>query len=299
MSVFRTCLLKASIKKDELGIKGCDYEVVRDVPGKPVQIKLLGMPGVTKSIELVSGNRKFKSAGAYSLSLDDLVKGKSMEVSFPGKQLTEKYHRKLGDLTQCKVPSDAEALYEATCFAADNNALEVRALDRSGSTQIPQVQKARNAFLEQPLFINRGLWDRNMFDADDKTSFYIARRTNVQPLYGGSLRIDFGETINIDKLIVRCGSEHARGAFKYDETVVTYVSSNFKDWKEVKSMANDEIVIDLCGKGKIRYVRFKGTPEMVQEIEGYLGNKKLDRSKWRGSHLFAMYSHYQESRFYQ
>jgi hypothetical protein len=54
-------------------------------------------------------------------------------------------------------------------------------------------------------------------------------------------------------------------------------------------MADKEIVMNLNGKDKIRYVRFRGTPEMVLEIEGYLRGKKLDRSKWRGSNLFARY----------
>ena len=287
---FRTCLLKASTKMDEFGITGCDYEVVRDVPGKPVLIKILGMPGQIQNIELVSGKRKFKYDKSGSAKDIDLVKGKSVKVSFPGIPLKEKYHRKLGDLTPCAVPKDAEALYEATCFSADNNALEVRALERSGPTRIPAVQKARDAFFNQPLLINRGLWDKNMFDGDNETSFYIARRSNVQPIYGGSLRVDFGKVIDIDKLVIRCGSEHALGPWKYDETVVAYVSSDLVNWKEIKTMADKEIVVDLAGTNKIRYIRFRGTPELVKEIEGYYGGKMLDCSKWRGSHLFARYS---------
>ena len=55
-------------------------------------------------------------------------------------------------------------------------------------------------------------------------------------------------------------------------------------------MADKEIVIDIDPKEKIRYVRFRGTPELVQEIEGFYNGEMLDRSKWRGSHLFARYS---------
>ena len=71
--------------------------------------------------------------------LDSLVAGKSTGVAFPGQKLEEECHRKLGDLQPTQVPADAEALYEATCFAADNNALEVRALQRSGPSRIPQA----------------------------------------------------------------------------------------------------------------------------------------------------------------
>ena len=286
---FRSCLLMATSKKSEFGIKGCDYEVVRDVPGKPVQIKLLAMPGEKRNIELVVGNRKFKSARISGRRFDGLVKGKSAAVSFSGTPLKDKYHRKLGDLTPCDVPADAEALYEATCFAADNNALEVRALQRSGPSRIPQVQKAREAFLKQELFIERGLWDKNLFDGDDETAFYVARRVGVAPLNGGSLRIDFGEAISLEKLIVRTGSEYALQPFKHDETITAYVSSDLKDWAAMQVVADKEIVMNFDPKTKLRYIRFNGTPDKIVEIEGYLGGEKLNPSKWRASNLFARY----------
>jgi len=296
---FRTCLLKATTKKDEFGFMGCDYEVVKDVPGKPVLVKLLGMPGEKCKVELIAGDSKFKSASMRSRDLDDLVKGKSVEISFPGTPLKQNYHRKLGELSACKVPADAAALYDATCFAADNNALEIRSLKRSGPSSVLQVQKAREAFLKQPTMVDRGLWDKNMFDGDDQTSFYVSRRSGRSPLSRGSLRIDFGQAINLDKLVIRCGSEYALAPFKYDETVVTYVSSDLKEWKAIRSMADKEIVINLDHKDKIRYVRFRGTPEMVQEIEGYLGDKMLDRSEWRGSTLFADYSRVRANKAWQ
>ncbi len=286
---FRSCLLMATSRQTEFAVKGCDYEVIRDVPGKPVLIKLLAMPGEKRNIELVAGNRKFKSAQISGRRFNGLVKGKSATISFPGTPLTEKYHRKLGDLTPCDLPADAEALYEATCFAANNNALEVRALQRSGPSQIPQVQKAREAFLKQKLFIERGVWDKNLFDGDDETAFYVSRRRGWEPLHGGALRIDFGEEISLDKLIVRTGSEYALQPFKYDETITAYVSSDLKDWTAVKMVADKEIVMNLDPETKLRYVRFNGTPENILEIEGYLGGEKLNRSKWRGSNLFARY----------
>jgi len=211
-------------------------------------------------------------------------------VSFSGTPLKVKYPRKLGGLTPCAVPADAEALYEATCFAADNNALEVRALQRSGPSRIPQVQKAREAFLEQELFIERGLWDKNLFDGDDETAFYVAHRVGVAPLNGGALRIDFGEAISLEKLIVRPGSEHALQPFKYDETITAYVSSDLKNWAAMQLVADKEIVMNFDPKMKLRYIRFNGTPDKIVEIEGYLGVEKLDRSKWRASNLFSRYS---------
>ena len=186
-----------------------------------------------------------------------------------------------------------------TCFAADNNALEVRALQRSGPSQIPHVQKAREAFVNQKLFIDRGLWDKNMFDGDDQTAFYVARRVGVAPLYGGSLRIDFGEMISLEKLIVRSGSEYALQPFKYDETITAYVTSNLKKWTVIKMVADKEIVMNFNPKTKMRYIRFNGTPDKIVEIEGYLGGEKLDRSKWRASNLFARYSRVRPGKAWQ
>jgi hypothetical protein len=296
---FRSCLLVATSGQAELGIRGCDYEVVRDVPGKPVLIKLLARPGETREIDLIDGGRSFTSATLADRRVDGLIAGGSEEVSFPGTPLRDDYHRKLGDLTPCAVPADAEALYEATCFAADNNALEVRALQRSGPSRIPQVQEAREAFLEQELFVERGLWDRNLFDGDNATAFYIARRVGVKPLERGSLRIDFGERICLDELIVRPGSEHALQPFKSDETIRADVSVDLKGWTGMRLVAGKEIVMHLDPKMKPRYIRFHGTPDKILEIEGYLGGAGLDRSEWRASNLFAHYSRVRPAKAWQ
>jgi hypothetical protein len=287
---FGACLLMATSKQDVFGVKGCDYEVVQDVPGRPVLIKLLAMPGEVRTIELQAGGRDFESAQISGRRVNGLVEGEPQEIIFPGTPLTERYHRKLGDLTPGDVPADAEALYEATCFAADNNALEVRALQRSGPSQIPQVQKAREAFLEQELFIERGLSDKYLFDGDDETAFYVARRVGVTPLYRGSLRIDLGETVSVDKLLVRPGSEHALQPFKFDETIHAQFSSDLKGWTDMPLAAGEEIVMNFEPKTQLRYIRFSGTPDKVTGVEGYFGGEELDRSKWRASSLFAHYS---------
>ena len=296
---FRSCLLMATSDQTEFGIQGCDYEVVRDVPGKPVLVKLLAMPGETRHIELADGQRTFTSARMDGRRIDSLIKGQSEAITFPGTPLKETYHRKLGDLRPCAVPVDAEALYEATCFAANNNALEVRALQRSGPSHIPQVVKAREAFLEQPLFAARGLWDKNLFDGDHDTAFYVARRVGMTPLSGGSLRIDLGETISLDTLIVRTVSEYALQPFKYDETIRAQVSSDLTHWTPMSLVASKEIVMNLDPKTRLRYIRFNGTPDKIVEIEGYLDGKKLDRSQWRASTLFARYSRVSASRAWQ
>ena len=54
--------------------------------------------------------------------------------------------------------------------------MEVRSLYRSGTTKIKQVEEARNAFFNQSAFINRGVWDKYLFDGDMGTGFWPSKR---------------------------------------------------------------------------------------------------------------------------
>jgi len=185
---FRASLILASTSTPkEISLLGCNYEVVRDVPGKDVIIKLLGYPGSREKISLLAEDNAFNHATLDGKDVSGLIKGRTVEISFPGKALKQPWHRKLGDLQQCPVPKDAESLYEATCYAADNNALEVRSLYRSGPTEIPQVKKAREAFFTQSVFIERGVWDKFLFDGDINTAFNINPR--LRDFKGGALRV--------------------------------------------------------------------------------------------------------------
>ncbi|KPK50500.1 MAG: hypothetical protein AMK72_02215 [Planctomycetes bacterium SM23_25] len=199
---FRACLLLAtSTPSGELGVTGCDYHVVRDLPGKPAVIKLLGLPGTTASVKLAPINRStYTGVTLNGKAAPALLEGQAMDVTFPGKPLKKKWHRKLGDLKPVAIPADAEALYEASCFAADSNALEYRAIERSGPTKIKQIQAARDVFFAQQLLRERGCWDRFMFDGDDKT--YFGGSSRVRPVRGGALRLDFGEQLRADTLTI-------------------------------------------------------------------------------------------------
>jgi hypothetical protein len=223
--------------------------------------------------------------------ISGLLKGKPVDIQFAGEPLKEIYHRKIADLSPCDLPDDAEALYEATLFSTDNNALEIRELERSGETTIPEVKAARDAFLNQPLFEARGLWDRYMFDGDPETSFYVSRRRWKVPLLnGGSLRLDFGKAIAMDELIVDVGNEHALQPWKTGEAVFLEVSENLTDWQEIRILGKSTMKIKLDPSKPVRYVRFRGTPDKINEVQGFLNGKALDRSGWRGSQLFSPYN---------
>jgi hypothetical protein len=268
---FRSCLLLATtVKSDEPLIEGCAYEVIKKEGDRSWTVDLLGFPGERKKIRL---------------------NGRKMDVSFPGIPLKEEYHRKLGNMHPVPVPEDAEALYEATCYAADNNALEVRSLERSGPSAIPQVVEARDAFFKQKLFVERGLWDNYLFDGDLNTSFYPSRRwgRNDPRINGGSLRLDLGKATPLDSLRIIVGDEQALQPYKSWEALRVQVSADLRAWKTILIMAGPSMVVPLDPASPIRYLRLPGSPERVLEIEGYFNGKPCDRSVWRASNLFSPY----------
>lgn len=289
---------------EELGVEGCVYEVVRDLPDRPAELKLLGLPGTTARITLPRHSRAWRSATLDGEPLPQLLAGKAVSISFPGTKLTRPWHRRLVDLEAGKVPDDAEALYEATCFAADNNALEMRTRERSGETAIAPVRAARDAFYDQKLLVERGVWDRYLFDGDLNTFF----RLRTQPIWGGALRLDLGARRRIDRLVLRRVDERF-------QPEAASVSSDLRSWvsvpvkigpetpatatvlrrsytvrKEWSDIKVNRLTIEFPeGQPAIRYLRLPGAAFNVAEIKGYWQGRELDRSGWRASNVFAPY----------
>jgi hypothetical protein len=289
---FRSCLLIATTeKKKEITIEGCDYEIVQNIPGKPLRINLLGMPGSSAKVTVRVPGKNKVPASLDGNSIAGLSAGNPLSVTFPGAPPKYSYHRKLGTLIDKPVPADAEALYEATCFAADNNALEARSLIRSGATSIPEVKQAREAFVNQELFIDRGLWDRNLFDGSLETAFYPGRRWGRSDirLNGGALRLDMGKLTLLDSLRIIVGDEQALQPFKSWEAIRMQVSADLSSWTTLLVLAGKAMTLPLDRGQPVRYVRLPGSPERVLEIEGYLKGKPVSREDWRASNLFSPY----------
>ena len=155
-------------------------------------------------------------------------------MSFAGTPLKENYHRQLPAMTACDVPADANSLYYATCFAADNNALEVRSLLRSGETKIPQVKAARDAFFNQETFKMRDLWDKNLFDDDPGTLFSIRMRHGDRRMNGQSaLYLDLGGLTELDELQIDAPDEYALTPMTVEEGDYVYVSPDLVNWKTI------------------------------------------------------------------
>jgi hypothetical protein len=254
-----------------------------------VIIKLMGMPGTEAKVRLPEKFRHFASAQIDGEERADLLRGKEVKVNFQGKINHEPWHKKIGDLIPCEVPEDAEALYEATCFAADSNALEIRSLQRSGTSRIPQVMAAREAFLKKEMFINRGIWDKNLFDG--KLSTYFMARLDKR-----ALRVDFGERISVDRLAIRIRDRQEHdlnpALHAFDEDAEAQVSSDLKTWTTLDLGSTGKGTIALAHVPPdlpIRYLRIHGAPQRIAEVDAYLMGEKLDRSTWRASNLFHSY----------
>lgn len=287
---FRSALIMATDSlPDEPLIDGCPYEVLQNVPGKDMRIKLMGYPSNGYRISLLNSKDRFETAELEGKDVSKLLEGKDINIRFNGENLKEDWHRKFGDLQPVPIPEDAELLYEASCFAADNSALEVRAIQRSGPTCIPQVQKSRDAFFNQSVFISKGVWDKFLFDGDLNTSYNMLHRQ--RDFKGGALRVDLGGIIKIDRLVITLTDEDAVHAFINNHELIAEVSEDLKTWTKtsIKGSGSD-LILHADNSTTVRYFRLSKAPEKIVEIEGNYQGKKTDRSKWRASNLFTLYS---------
>lgn len=289
---FRTVLVKLTVEpeKDKVLLSGIPYHIVNDKVGNVTEVKLLGLPGETYHVHLEKGSKKFKSAEIDEEAMKNLLSGDEILLAFDGEKLRDDAYRKIADMTPCEIPEDISAIYYATVFAADNNALEVRSLLRSGETKIPQVKAARDAFFNQSLFKAREIWDKYLFDDDLSSAFSIAQRWGeIRPFGESGFHLDMGENLKLDKLTIDSFDEYSIAPLKSYEGVEAYVSSDLKNWQRIVFTASPHMEIDLSHVGEVRYVRFSPCPIRLSEVTGYKDGVKVNRDKWRASNLFRPY----------
>ena len=284
---FRACLLEIAGSAAGIAVSGVDAEVVREMPGKPVELRLLGIPGSRSEVRLDLGGNRFSRATLDGADVTALLSGAAVPVDFAGTTPSQPWHRKLGDLVPAPAPADAEALYEATVFAADNNALEARELERSGPTTIPAVQAARDAFFDQPLFRQRHLWDRNLFDDDASTGLGVGRRWGEQRIRGGSFRLDLGEARYLDRLTLDVRDEYELQPLKSQESVWGSVSADLHEWVPVRFFAGSALEAVISDHRPWRYIRLDRCPDLIREVRATFRGVSLQRVGWRASNLFA------------
>lgn len=283
---FRSALFIATTEayNDPL-ITGANFQTIKNIPDSPIEIDILGMPGTTSNIKLLNKNQ-YTSAKINGKEVSKLLKGKNLKLSFPGTPLKHNFHRKLSAFKEISIPEDVKALYESTMFAADNNALEVRSLQRSGETEIPKVKAARDAFFNQEAFINRGVWDKNLFDGNLETGFWPSKKYRLDPrIEGGCFRLDLGDVILLDQLKITVPNEFSLQPLLVGEGNYVEISTDLKNWEQLTYLASTNMTIHI--NKDVRYLRFKNIPQHIVEIEGITNGEKLDRKLWRASNLFA------------
>lgn len=266
---FRCALVKLTTEKerDKTLVSGIPYQVLNEAAEH--QVRLLGMPGKTYQVT---------------------INGKRSTVTFPGQERTENYHRQLAPMQKTSVPRDAASLYYATAFAADNNALEAREIKRSGETKIPQVKAARDAFFQQPLFVERDIWDRNLFDGNPETAFSIALRWGDQRVSRTSaLLIDLGKPTELDELHLDFANEYDLSPLRTAEGMTVEVSADLSKWQGIVALADKRMNVNLRGQGAVRYIKLPECPHRITEIYGLKDGKMADRSAWRANNLFRGY----------
>jgi hypothetical protein len=288
---FRVALLKVTTKKetDKVALSGIPYQIINGGVGGTTSVRLLGKPGETYQVRLESDAKNFKTATVNAGALPALLSGKPATITFPGEKTDAPYHCRLSGMEACEVPADAGAIYYATCYAADNNALEVRSLQRSGPTAIPEVRKARDAFFTHEIFQGKELWDKYLFDDNQQTAFSINMRDGEgRTVAQSAFLLDLGENTELDKLVIQTANAYSLAPQNVGGGRA-YISSDLKEWRTVSFPLDATSEVDLSQAGAFRYFRFSPCPIRLTEVTGYRGGIKADRSKWKASNLFKPY----------
>lgn len=289
---FRSALFKVS-REQEVGLSGVNYKVI-EVQNDSMTLELQGKAGSQHNVTLIGGTQ-YREAILDGKPKAKILSGSAIHVTFDGVKHSSSPNRFLGVLKPASVPDDAETYYEATVFSADNNALEVRSLARSGPSQIEAVKAARQAFFEQPLFVQRGIWDKNLFDDDHQTAFYKMRRWeytwNAYPdpaIENGAFRLDFGNVIELDEIVLHSELGSRMQPLKLAEGLVAQVSSDLKHWTDVSLLAGPEMHIRMPTPSfPVRYIKLVEAPNWLSEVKAYQAGKSIPLEQARASNLFA------------
>jgi len=284
---FRSAMFIATSNNyDEPIIYGSEFNIIRNIPNKSVLINLIGEQGTSANVFIKNIAQTYKSAKIDGVENTDFFTKRSVKINFSGEKLEFPAHRKIADLHETEISKDAEALYEATVFAADNNALEVRSILRSGDTKIPAVKNARDAFFNQKSFVNRGVWDKDLFDGNMNTGFWPSKKYDINlRIKGGTFRLDLGEITDVDELVFHIPDYFSLHPLLMEEGNYAEVSTDLIHWETITYLADTLMKISI--NKKIRYLRLQYQPQHIVEIEGFYKGKSLDRKNWRASNLFA------------
>ena len=284
---FRATLIEVAVSEEaEIMYTNCCYEIIKeDEKGHPKEIKILQNDSSDIYIRINGQEQFFKKGSPCDIREEAPVFLGSLENSK-------------------KNPEEGEFLYESAMFAIDNDCLEKRSIVRSGKTEIPQVQAAREAFFSQKLYRLRGLEAKNMFDGREDTFFDSQSKTycdNDLRISGGCLRVDFGEVFDCDSVEIEffAADSPTREVEIQSIPVKAEFSTDLSKWntsEEViiseKEKYTEEIVrftvhttYELHGKklissypvnGALRYLRIAKPVDRIYEIRLIKDGKKVE-----------------------
>lgn len=287
MLPFRAYLIEIS---DNCGpvLTGAKYEVIReDEKGNPLEIALISGKVDDESIKVTT--RSEEKAPVFLGSLED----------------------------EEDPAENGEKIYETALFAVDNDSLELQCLKRSGKTEIPEVQAARDEFFGQETYVKRGCDNGAMFDGDPDTFFDGQSRMFwgwSLRWFGGCLRIDLGETVDADciEFVSFKGNEAVE---EVPEQIIPEsfdYSVDLKNWKESGKVQfvgeedyreriikmREHISFDLDGKktchrypisDKIRYLRMADPMSRIYSVKLYKNGEEIKPEKPVANNLMAHY----------
>lgn len=296
---FRAHLFEvATLKEANPVLEGCEYQMIQeDEDGRPVKVHYL------------------TSNGGTVFLLENGIRSPFGET--PKVDCAEKEPLYLGTMAdEPEAVTRGEELYEAACFGIDNDSFEARELRRAGTTKIPQVQAARDAFFSQKTYLARGCEGRYAFDGNPDTFFdgcsrYYFGSTRID---GGCLRVDFGKEYDADTVEITCFSIDKPIYEVYEQlfTECGEYASDYTQWhKSEKAMLTTveeefyaPVVLDTInfmseekGKlikavypvGKLRYFRLSEPMDRIYSIKLLKDGKELSLEHPRVNNLQAPY----------
>lgn len=301
---FRSMLLRVEEAPiPGLAPMGARGRVIPNAKGGVDAIVLYGHSGSAADVTLTGELAKYEGADEHSKAL---LAQKSVHFAFPGTAFDPP--KALGALTACAVPDDAEQLYEATCFAADNNAMEVRSLYRSGETAIPEVSEARRALFEQDTFVYRGVWDRYAFDGRDDTFFSASVQQIDQRIHGGALRLDFAQPADrveitfiledpetVEAMTAQAANEDFVFVPATLDSISPFTNRTYNYVPKLVPLMEThhgrEVTVSFSFPAS-RYLRIANAPCRVVHVHAWLGGEELPRDHMRASNLFGLYERF-------
>lgn len=305
---WRTCLIMLTDEAvSDIGLAGARLRPMNG-PDSPVfRGNVYGLPGEEIRFSLTGDTSKYTKATLGGRDVPELLDGKEIGYTFPGEKVS-RGGLKLGALEEAPIPENIEEMYETCVFAADNNALEVRSLERSGDTDIKEIKDARDAFFGQDTFVYRGIWDRFMFDGRRDTFFMASTIEADQRIGGGALRIDAGTIVDADELkltflmekgesleMLLASAGETCGTFRYLEIAGIENEGEEKcrfvpkTVPEITDIDVSRVTVTFRLGMPARYFRIYGAPVRICDAQLFKAGKPLPRDGYRASNLFAPY----------